>query len=233
MQPQKYITLKHLMIDGKRMIGLQFYPDKVIQALIKQLPEVKWSKEHQLAYIPNRKDFLSQVYTTFRGVAWLNGKQFYGNSSGKETETVDMKIFRAQNTTKVAYPTAVPDTFIDTLERKHYALNTAKVYISHFSKFINYFPKIEIDKLTDLEVNQYLSHLTKKEASKSYINSSVNAIKFYYEVVLGMPNRFYKVDRSRKDHRLPSVISKKEALKMIEQRILSTNVSLHCYILRV
>ena len=27
--------------------------------------------------------------------------------------------------------------------------------------------------------------------SDSYINQAVNSIKFYYETVLGMPNRFY------------------------------------------
>ena len=35
-----YINLKHLLIDNQKQIGLQFYPNKVIQALIKELPQI-------------------------------------------------------------------------------------------------------------------------------------------------------------------------------------------------
>ena len=44
MKTATYIILKHLLIENKKMIGLQFDPDKVIQALIKELSNPKWSK---------------------------------------------------------------------------------------------------------------------------------------------------------------------------------------------
>ena len=203
------------MIEGKAKIGLQFYADKVIQAMVKELPEVRWSEEFQLVYFPNRKDLLEKLYYIFRGVAWINGKQFYGHSKGKEPVVIDMKMFREKNKQHGTGKVKVPKVYIDTLERKHYALNTARAYISHFSKFINHYAKIEIDNLTDLEINKYLLELTQKGVSKSYINISVNAIKFYFEVVMGMPNRFYGIERPRKDQPLPKVISKEEVLKMI------------------
>jgi site-specific recombinase XerD len=224
---KKHITLKHLMIKGNAMIGLQFYPDKVIQALLKSLPSIKWSKELQMAYIPNQKDNLQNVYEIFKGVAWINGKQFYGNSKGKEIGTVDMNSLRKSYDNKMTNVKSIPTSFIDTLERKHYAFNTAKVYTSHFSMFINHFATIPINELTDLNVNEYLNFLIQKGASKSYLNSSVNAIKFYFEVVLGMPNSFYNVDRPRKDHKLPKVISKEEVLRMIET---TTNLKHKCLI---
>ena len=48
---KKNIALKHLLIDSKKQIGLKFYPDKVIHALIKELPEPKWSQEFGMVYI--------------------------------------------------------------------------------------------------------------------------------------------------------------------------------------
>ena len=222
----KNITLKHLLINGQKKIGLQFFPDKVIQALIKELPNPKWSKEFQMAYIDNVPKNLNLVFNTFRGVAWVNGKYFYGNSEGKELEMVNMKSLREKYSNSKG-PKIIPEEYIDTLERNHYAINTAKSYLSHFSKFINHFKDLEINRLTDLEINKYLNYLTQNEKSKSYINTSINAIKFYFEVVLGMPNRFYSVSRPRKDEKLPKIISKEEVLKMID---LTKNLKHKCMI---
>ena len=43
------------MIKNQKMIGIKFYPDKLIQGLIKSLPNPKWSQEYNMAYIPNTK----------------------------------------------------------------------------------------------------------------------------------------------------------------------------------
>lgn len=61
------------------MIGLQFYADKVLQALIKQLPEIKWLNESDQACIPNSSQNLSILYAMFKGVAFIDGKYFYRN----------------------------------------------------------------------------------------------------------------------------------------------------------
>src|SRR5690554_2380461 len=47
----------------------------------------------------------------------------------------------------------------------------------------------------------------------------INSIKFYYEVVKGMPNRFYSIERPRKKEALPKVIS----LEEVKGIILNTN----------
>jgi site-specific recombinase XerD len=54
-----------------------------------------------------------------------------------------------------------------------------------------------------------------------------HAIKFYFEVVLGMPNRFYSVDRPRKDEKLPKVINKETVKEMIK---LTNNLKYKCMI---
>ena len=67
--PIKNITLKHLLIDSKKQIGIQFYPDKVIQSIIKVLPDPKWSKDFGMVYILNTKENLTEIFNKFRGVA--------------------------------------------------------------------------------------------------------------------------------------------------------------------
>ncbi|WP_367591556.1 hypothetical protein [Aquimarina sp. 2201CG1-2-11] len=73
----KHITLKHLLINNQKMIGLQFYPDKVIQALIKELPKPKWSSRYQMAYIVNSKANLDRIFNTFKGGCLDSWESFF------------------------------------------------------------------------------------------------------------------------------------------------------------
>ena len=51
MRPHQTITLKHLHIKGEKQIGLKFQPNKMIQTIIKGLPNVAWSKQFGMAAI--------------------------------------------------------------------------------------------------------------------------------------------------------------------------------------
>ena len=109
-----------------------------------------------------------------------------------------------------------PPEFIDKLEIKNYSNSTVKTYISMFERFINFYKGQDLIKLDENDVRKYLLYLTSIKKSDSYFNQAVNAIKFYYEVVLEMPNRFYSIERPQKEEKLPTVISKNEVLKIIE-----------------
>lgn len=55
----------------------------------------------------------------------------------------------------------------------------------------------------------------------------INSIKFYYETVMEMPNRFYSVERPRKKEQLPKVISVEEVQAMINSL---TNLKHKCIV---
>ena len=221
----KHITLKHLLISNQKMIGLQFHPDKVIQALIKELPNPKWSREFAMVYIVHTKENLNHVFEKFRGVAWINGNSFFKEKVIRDNEPVDINWYR--NRTKTASYKYVPEAYLLKLELKRYALNTCKIYISLFEKFINHYPDKDIVALSEQEIRSYLQVLIQEDKSNSYINQSINSIKFYYEVVMGMPNRFYSIERPRKEQRLPQVVSKKEILAMIAS---TNNIKHRCIV---
>jgi len=225
MNPLKYITLKHLLIKNQKMIGLQFTPDKVIEALIRELPSPKWSQQFSMVYIKNNKDNLNQIFNKFRGVAWVNGNTFFKNKTLRHNEPVDVNWYRKRvKTSSYKY---VPESYLLKLELKRYALNTCKIYISLFEKFINQYPDKAIIELSELEIRNYLQLLIHQNKSNSYINQSINSIKFYYEVVMEMPNRFYSIERPRKEQKLPQVLSKEEILLIIDH---TNNIKHRCII---
>lgn len=214
----KSITLKNLLINEQKQIGIQFQPDKVVQALIKELPNIKWSKEFGMAYIPNNKLNIKLIFQKFRGVAWVNGNYFFSKKRVfNQNEPINVEWFRRR---KVAPGYKVcPEEYLLKLELKCYANNTVKTYVNCFEKFINAHHETDYMKIDEREIRTYLQKLIQKGYSDSYVNQMINSIKFYYEIVKGMPNRFYSIERPRKKETLPKVIS----LEEVQGIILNTN----------
>lgn len=99
---------------------------------------------------------------------------------------------------------------------KAYSPNTIRTYKSHFSQFLSYFSAQEIDQLGKTEIENYLFHLVNKyKISPTKQNQMVNAIKAYYEHVLGKQREYYDIQRPKKEQRLPGVLSKAEVKKLI------------------
>lgn len=226
MNNSKNITLKHLLIDGGKKIGLKFYPDKVIHALIKELSNAKWSEEFGMVYISNTPTNFNLIFSLFKGVAWINLSSF----SSKRNLTNDNQLLTvdAFRTRKLAtdYKTC-PEEFLQKLELKRYSMNTARIYISMFERFINAHIESDLLSINEAQIRLYLQGLVQEQHSNSYINQMINSIKFYYEVVMEMPNRFYSIERPRKKESLPKVISAEEVQMIINN---TNNIKHKCIV---
>ena len=197
MDKLKYITLKHLLIDGKKQIGLQYFKDKVIDALVLQIEGVEYNEQFKMYYVLNSPFMLAKLFRMFKGIAWLNTKYFFRNKpTHKGAEILDISGFRERHTDP-GYITC-PESFLRKLELRKYIFNTARTYISCLKKFINFYSNQDVDSLDENDIRVFIQELIREGKSDSTINQSINAIKFYYEVVRGMPNRFYNVERPRK-----------------------------------
>lgn len=225
-QKTKYVTLKHLLIGNQKQIGLQFYPNKLIQTVIKGLPNAKWSKEYNMAYIENKPNNLNLIFTDFKGVAWVNCSHFFPkHAQTKRNEAISVDQYRKRKLDNDYRP--CPEEFLRKLELKRYALNTSKTYIGMFEKFINHFKTTELLDIDEETIRGYLQSLVTERKSNSYVNQMINSIKFYYEVTMGMPNRFYSVERPRKRDTLPKVISKEEVKMIIKN---TNNIKHKCIV---
>lgn len=209
----KYITLKHLLINSEKKIGLQYHRNKVLDSLIKQLSDVKWSNEFDMVYVPNTKKHLTEIMETFKGVAWINGRSFFPNKAiHKGTEKISLNTYRKRPIKQSYF--YCPESYLQKLELRRYSMNTVRTYISCFEKFMNDHKEYKLLEINEEMIKNYLSALIQKGKSDSFINQMINSIKFYYEIVEGMPNRFYSVERPIKKQTLPKVLSKKE-IKLI------------------
>lgn len=226
MELHKSITLKHLLIEQKKCIGIQFNADKVLQALVNQLPYILWNQQFAMYYLPNNKSNLDLIFKTFHGVAWVNGNYFFSDKIVNENNPA-VKLDRYRKREQLNDTKFCPESYLLKLELKRYSMNTVKNYISSFESFINHFKEKELSYINESDIRTYLQILIQQGFSNSQVNLTINSIKFYYETVLGMPNRFYSIERPRKEKSLPEVLSKEEILKIIDS---ASNIKHKCII---
>lgn len=98
-----------------------------------------------------------------------------------------------------------------------YSVNTQNVYTDLFEEFINYYPEKQSEEITEEEIISFLRYLVnERKISTSYQNQSINAIKFYYERVLGGTRKIYLIERPRKENYLPEVLSEEEITSILK-----------------
>ncbi len=222
----KSITLKHLLIDGQKCIGLQFESDKVLRPMVETLADILWSKDFTMFYLPNTKKNISLIFKTFRGVAWVNGNYFFAQRIiNAENSDIDVAWFRKRKLKSGFRP--CPEDYLLKLELKRYSNNTVKAYVNCFESFINHYRDIEPLDINENDIRNYLQKLIHEGKSNSYVNQAVNSIKFYYEIVHGMPNRFYSIERPRREKKLPEVLSKDQILGIIQN---TNNIKHRCIV---
>lgn len=103
------------------------------------------------------------------------------------------------------------------LKLKRYSSNTERNYQKAFQYFLSHFSDRDIDNLSKSEIQEYLFNQIEKGLSPSLQNQYINAIKFYYEKVLGRRKEIYDLPRPRREHKLPAVLSEEEIILIFNQ----------------
>jgi len=125
----------------------------------------------------------------------------------------------------------LPRGYLDLLQRKRYSQSTIDCYTNYFRQFMTYFRDADLQKIRPHQINQYMLDLiNNKQISVSQQNQRINAIKFYYEKVLGRKREYYQLSRPRKDKKLPTVLTLEEVVKIF---CLTKNLKHRCILMTI
>jgi len=205
------ITLKRLNHRGGDQIGLYFGYDVGLIAEVKKLNDARWSASNRCWYVENSSDNLRSIFSVLKDNVWIDKEDFF--NIGQRIEAPGKRSVRI----KPRYKKLIPEEYTKLLVRLRYSENTKKIYTSYFREFINHFPDLSIGELTDEHIRKFQDYLINdKKVATNTQNQAINAIKFYYEKVLGGEKKYYPIDRPRKDYILPDILSKEEVAKMIK-----------------
>lgn len=192
------ITLKRDHIRNRDVIKVFFRFDETIIQVLKGIPGTYWEPELKCWIVPYNPMHVEYL---------------------KESLAAHAEIKEWTNPDGPSIPTdyCLPKGYLERLERKQYSQNTIKTYTSYMRDFVKAFRNRRLDDVTPEEINQYILRLIKAHhISASQQNQRINAIKFYYEKVLGREKAYYELERPRKSRRLPRVLSEHEVICLLD-----------------
>jgi integrase/recombinase XerD len=97
------------------------------------------------------------------------------------------------------------------LALKGYSKSTTRTYTTEFQIFLATIKNKNVIEITTDELKRYFSYcLTTLELTENTIHSRLNALKFYFEQVLGRDKFFFDIPRPKKHFQLPKVISEEK-----------------------
>ena len=170
--------------------------------IFKSIPGSRWSNSKKTWYIPE-KDF-DLDYFKKKVINWA-----YINSSKIRPGTLESAKLNIQ---------ILPDGYFELLQQKRYSESTIKTYTSYFRQFQDYFSAFDLKQISKDQINSYILELiNERNISPSQQNQRINSIKFYYEKVLGRTKELFHVERPRKDRKLPTILSKEEVYRLLNQ----------------
>jgi site-specific recombinase XerD len=114
---------------------------------------------------------------------------------------------------------------------KRMSYNTIKTYKNSFAGFLKYYENIHPESITEQQIKDYLLKLIRENnISVSYQNTTINAIKFYYEQVLGRPRTYYDLERPKKPFVLPDILTEEEVVRLLGA---AENIKHKCILLTI
>jgi len=111
------------------------------------------------------------------------------------------------------------DQVREVLRYHHYAIRTEKSYVHWILQYIRFNKLKHPKKMGKPEIERFLSHLAiNRNVAAATQNQALNALLFLYKEVLHQPiDNSVKAVRTRKEAKLPTVLSRNEVRKLFKQ----------------
>jgi integron integrase len=113
-------------------------------------------------------------------------------------------------------PKKLLDQMRDVLQTQHYAIRTEDAYVDWARRFILFHQKRHPAEMGRAEIEAFLTHLAvERQVAASTQNQALSALLFLYKAVLHQEVESVDAVRARKPKRLPTVLTKPEALRVL------------------
>lgn len=184
---------------GQDRISLTFKYDADKISMVKTLPDARWSASMKCWHVADSPET--------RNALGLEDSNIENKSSNKETVHPLITNHASSADELLRYKRQ--------LEIMAYSKSTQKCYLQVFQLFVRKIAPRHPSSLNKEEILDYLhGFMRTRRPSESYQNVVVNALKFWYEKVEGLPRTHYDLPRPRHTDPLPKVLSKEEVVSM-------------------
>lgn len=189
----------------------------------------RFSNKHKVWYHKHNHTLLNDILRAYKGLAWIDYSNL--NKKKKDQGQIEKPKPPPINLSNIKWPTThrkAMFAFADKIKLRRYSEHTYRTYGHYFKLFLSQNLSRAPEKITEEEIKEFLITLIEKYnyASKTQ-NQIINAIKFYYEQVLGLTKQDYWIERPKKETRLPKIISEDDIVRLL---IAVNNIKHQCII---
>ncbi len=187
-------------------LKLIFGFDSEFTNLLKRFAFYRWDDTNKWWTVPYSEKYLAEIkeLALTKGMKITYEEEPKGDKGIARVAPGDIPNYRC-----------CPEEMVNKLIEMRYSKSTIKSYTNLFEEFINYYFRLDINTINEKQIIEFLRYLvTERKISASYQNQAINAIKFYFEKVLGGQRKFYFIDRPRREHKLPEVLSTDETKQL-------------------
>lgn len=222
MQP---ILLKPLLHRGGEQIGIFFKKNTQINNEVRKIKGVKWSQTHKCWYLPLSKSSYESLNIALKSMTEVDDRilRQYVQKKREVNKTVVSARPIAESCKLIKPVAASPawklskenlfalQKFVEQLKLKAYSPSTIKTYRNELLQLLGLLKKKPVDELTADDLRRYFLYCFEKlKLTENTLHSRINAIKFYYEKVLGREKFFWEIPRPKKPLLLPKVLNEEE-----------------------
>ena len=230
--------LQLITYNGAKRILVKFENYGSLNNIMRKIPGARYSRPHHGWHMAADKTLLTTFINQAKEIANLDTTQLrqqlkQRNETSAKSETVNVKraastvtplqqtpntVPHAPNTAHLAINTVnahVIPAMRQHLHLKAYSANTIRTYVSEMNAFLQTIKTVKADTFTTQRIKDYLQHcLVTLKLTENTLHSRMNAMKFYFEQVLGKEKLFWEIPRPKKPFILPKVLGEDEMRRL-------------------
>ena len=211
---RKTVILSPAQHRGMEVVSLVFDKDAQLIERMKTLSGVAWSQSKKFWYIEAANFRLNRVFEAFRGLAWLD---YSALRNAKRRDTAPSDALKAPLPELTAGSAVHLQNFERWLRHKRYSASTIKTYTGALQSFLRWLGDKPPEAVVGDDVVDYVNrHILPNRLSFSFQNQVINALKLFYGQVLHSRLNVGTLERPRREHKLPNVLSKEEIKAILE-----------------
>lgn len=210
--------LSHAEFDQLPVVKIVFEYHQEIHHKLKNETTARWSSTLNSWYILKDEFHLGHFFESLKGLAYIDYSALKQNKTGNPPEPkIQRESVAMHKSRQLSEETARQiAAFKGWMEQKRYSENTIKTYTDAIQTFLKYYHLKDAADITNADLVEFnRNYILANGYSSSFQNQVVNAVKLFYSRTHIRRFEIEKVERPRKEHKLPNVLGKEEVAAIL------------------
>ena len=218
MNAKPKIVLSHTEYNQVLVVKIVFEYHQEIHHQLKNATTAKWSSTLNSWYILKDEFHLNQFFELMKGKAFID----YSALKRNKTENSPEPLAKPEKVSTIKTMQISPETagqisaFKEWMQQKRYSENTIKTYTDAIQTFLKYYHLKNTADITNNDLVEFnRSYILGNGYSSSFQNQVINAVKLFFSKTQNLRFEMDKVERPRRELKLPNVLSKEEVAAIL------------------